>query len=341
MTAENPGQSQTTSQQGSTGTTNSEKTTSNPENPPPVVTKEKEKAVSDANANAPAVAEVTQDQVKEDPSKTPAATQQKDSAGDTTTVAKDAKGVDNEDGKKTTTSEASDATTKALDDAKDPPLDKTNPKSATSPVHSDSTTPEEDLLDDTQVTVIDASDGGDGDVKDQRITPTEPTDLTDVTEIDLNDLAELNTPLPDLPNKQDVEPSVAAYTDDDGDDGDDGEDDEYYHMIPDGADTAVAKGAEPGPKQTPNLVAPGVGTRVVPMDSEDENSHFFFHLVILAFLVAIVYITYHNKRKIFLLAQSRRWRESLCSRNTVEYHRLDTNVNEAMPSLKITRDYIF
>ncbi|KAF3705586.1 Keratinocyte-associated transmembrane protein 2 Precursor [Channa argus] len=76
-------------------------------------------------------------------------------------------------------------------------------------------------------------------------------------------------------------------------------------------------------------------------NSEDEDSHFFFHLVILAFLVAIVYITYHNKRKIFLLAQSRRWKDGLCSRNTVEYHRLDQNVNEAMPSLKMTRDYIF
>lgn len=33
-------------------------------------------------------------------------------------------------------------------------------------------------------------------------------------------------------------------------------------------------------------------------NSEDEDSHFFFHLVILAFLVAIAYITYHNKRKV-------------------------------------------
>nr|XP_009677498.1 PREDICTED: keratinocyte-associated transmembrane protein 2 [Struthio camelus australis] len=72
----------------------------------------------------------------------------------------------------------------------------------------------------------------------------------------------------------------------------------------------------------------------------EEDSHFFFHLVIVAFLVAVVYITYHNKRKIFLLVQSRRWRDSLCSR-TVEYHRLDQNVNEAMPSLKITNDYVF
>ncbi|KAK6322026.1 hypothetical protein J4Q44_G00068180 [Coregonus suidteri] len=75
--------------------------------------------------------------------------------------------------------------------------------------------------------------------------------------------------------------------------------------------------------------------------TQDEDSHFFFHLVILAFLVAIVYITYHNKRKILLLAQSRRWRDGLCSRNNVEYHRLDQNVNEAMPSLKMTQDYIF
>ncbi|XP_069725265.1 keratinocyte-associated transmembrane protein 2 [Phaenicophaeus curvirostris] len=73
---------------------------------------------------------------------------------------------------------------------------------------------------------------------------------------------------------------------------------------------------------------------------EEEDSHFFFHLVVVAFLVAVVYVTYHNKRKIFLLVQSRRWRDGLCSR-TVEYHRLDQNINEAMPSLKITNDYVF
>ncbi|CAN9501820.1 unnamed protein product [Ophioblennius macclurei] len=76
-------------------------------------------------------------------------------------------------------------------------------------------------------------------------------------------------------------------------------------------------------------------------NTEDQDSHFFIHLVILAFLVAIAYITYHNKRKLFHLAHSRWWKEGLCSRNTVEYHRLDQNVNEAMPSLKMTRDYIF
>lgn len=75
-------------------------------------------------------------------------------------------------------------------------------------------------------------------------------------------------------------------------------------------------------------------------DIDEEDSHFFFHLIIFAFCIAVVYITYHNKRKIFLLVQSRKWRDGLCSK-TVEYHRLDQNVNEAMPSLKITNDYIF
>ncbi|XP_009979411.1 PREDICTED: keratinocyte-associated transmembrane protein 2 [Tauraco erythrolophus] len=79
---------------------------------------------------------------------------------------------------------------------------------------------------------------------------------------------------------------------------------------------------------------------VTGLEEEEEDSHFFFHLIVVAFLVAVVYVTYHNKRKIFLLVQSRRWRDGLCSR-TVEYHRLDQNVNEAMPSLKITNDYVF
>ncbi|KFO84669.1 Keratinocyte-associated transmembrane protein 2 [Buceros rhinoceros silvestris] len=82
------------------------------------------------------------------------------------------------------------------------------------------------------------------------------------------------------------------------------------------------------------------GVSVAGLEEEEEDSHFFFHLVVVAFLVAVVYVSYHNKRKIFLLVQSRRWRDGLCSR-TVEYHRLDQNVNEAMPSLKITNDYVF
>lgn len=109
-------------------------------------------------------------------------------------------------------------------------------------------------------------------------------------------------------------------------------------------DTEDATNAEMPDDDTEDSVdvgeLPGYSVKIKPMPSSDEDSHFFFHLVIIAFLVAVVYITYHNKKKIFLLVQSRRWRDGLCSR-TVEYHRLDQNVNEAMPSLKMTNDYIF
>ncbi|KAM3926012.1 keratinocyte-associated transmembrane protein 2 [Leptodactylus fuscus] len=72
----------------------------------------------------------------------------------------------------------------------------------------------------------------------------------------------------------------------------------------------------------------------------DEDSHFFMHLVILASLIAILYIAYHNKRKIYLFIQRRRWRDGLCSKNT-GYRRLDQNVNEAMPSLRNSKNYVF
>ncbi|XP_077403484.1 keratinocyte-associated transmembrane protein 2 [Vanacampus margaritifer] len=129
--------------------------------------------------------------------------------------------------------------------------------------------------------------------------------------------------------------------DDDYDGGEDDDQDTYanslYHLEDEGndRDQTVIRLKTPDVKEDVNYKMPGV------YNTDDEDSHFFFHLVILAFLVAIIYITYHNKRKILLLVQSRRWKESLCSRNTVEYHRLDQNVNEAMPSLKMTRDYIF
>ncbi|KAL7390698.1 hypothetical protein ABVT39_025981 [Epinephelus coioides] len=134
-----------------------------------------------------------------------------------------------------------------------------------------------------------------------------------------------------------------GYTDegDESNDDDDDDDDAYgdsddgmYDNTDDVKDQRVNR-LQPNRMEMPLYKGPDS------YNTEDEDSHFFFHLVILAFLVAIVYITYHNKRKIFLLAQSRRWKDSLCSRNTVEYHRLDQNVNEAMPSLKMTRDYIF
>lgn len=156
---------------------------------------------------------------------------------------------------------------------------------------------------------------------------------------------------PDLLPTTDKEPvlhsDLDGYTDE-GDDDDEGEEDGNYEESDD--DVTMNNGYEnndDGKAQPVNRLQQADGMELTHVQApdgystEDEDSHFFFHLVILAFLVAIVYITYHNKRKIFLLAQSRRWKDSLCSRNTVEYHRLDQNVNEAMPSLKMTRDYIF
>ncbi|XP_063059999.1 keratinocyte-associated transmembrane protein 2 [Engraulis encrasicolus] len=149
-----------------------------------------------------------------------------------------------------------------------------------------------------------------------------------------------------------VEPGVSLDQDDGGDQGaerrnnnndldtnavtdqDEDDDDDMYdpgkNLIPERPLT----GEEPVKKFDNRLQDVNIYT------NPDEDTHFFFHLVIIAFLVAIVYITYHNKRKIFLLASSRRWRDGICSRG-VEYRRLDQNVNEAMPSLKMTNDYIF
>ncbi|KAM4620024.1 keratinocyte-associated transmembrane protein 2 [Polymixia lowei] len=171
--------------------------------------------------------------------------------------------------------------------------------------------------------------------------------------------------VPELPRTTDEEPEPRVTLDDYTDD-DDGEDDGYDTFDNNLTEVTTGGGDDDGDvdgddefainplnrndqsKELAAISQQGLDrvevTRYKAADdynTEDEDSHFFFHLVILAFLVAIVYITYHNKRKILLLAQSRRWRDSLCSRNMVEYHRLDQNVNEAMPSLKMTRDYIF
>ncbi|XP_068134024.1 keratinocyte-associated transmembrane protein 2 [Hyperolius riggenbachi] len=76
------------------------------------------------------------------------------------------------------------------------------------------------------------------------------------------------------------------------------------------------------------------------IDSDaSEDSHFFLHLVVIGFLIAVVYIAYHNKRKIFLFMQKRRWRDGLCSKNA-GYRRLDQNVHEAMPTFK-ANNYVF
>lgn len=57
-------------------------------------------------------------------------------------------------------------------------------------------------------------------------------------------------------------------------------------------DLAAISQQDTGRMDVTRFKAPNIYT------TQDEDSHFFFHLVILAFLVAIVYITYHNKRKV-------------------------------------------
>ncbi|XP_030010273.1 keratinocyte-associated transmembrane protein 2 [Sphaeramia orbicularis] len=174
-------------------------------------------------------------------------------------------------------------------------------------------------------------------VKAPEVAKTSPKQA-DVTQTEKQDTVQSTDP--DLLPAQDIETTTSLYPEDD-DDEDDEDDGDFVGDFSDYPINSNIREQNTMVQRQPDGVEK---SRVEPADSYDtegENSHFFFHLVILAFLVAIVYITYHNKRKIFLLAQSRRWRDSLCSRNTVEYHRLDTNVNEAMPSLKMTRDYIF
>lgn len=101
---------------------------------------------------------------------------------------------------------------------------------------------------------------------------------------------------PDLLPTSDKGPGLQgdldAFTEGDEDDDDD-DDDNYAYDANDF-----------GKIPTDNKVPPPVGIEVNRFkgadvyNTEDEDSHFFFHLVILAFLVAIVYITYHNKRKV-------------------------------------------
>ncbi|XP_048021289.1 keratinocyte-associated transmembrane protein 2 [Megalobrama amblycephala] len=124
----------------------------------------------------------------------------------------------------------------------------------------------------------------------------------------------------------------------DDDDDDDGDIDDYMGDIETPQHTQ-GMGKDNTPPESAEKIHVQIKDTTI-YTTQDEDSHFFFHLVVIAFLVAIVYITYHNKRKLMLLAQSRRWRDGFCSRG-VEYHRLDQNVNEAMPSLKMTDDYIF
>lgn len=138
-----------------------------------------------------------------------------------------------------------------------------------------------------------------------------PQPEPDKAHTDEADASELESKPPNAPN-----PSTVQYTDPEllptsdngqvspidleyGDDEDDNDDVDYddvfdtvatYVSNSDSKDQSKSRLPEPDGKDFTGFKDS--------YNSEDEDSHFFFHLVILAFLVAIIYITYHNKRKV-------------------------------------------
>lgn len=108
---------------------------------------------------------------------------------------------------------------------------------------------------------------------------------------------------PDLLQTTDKGPKE-SYTNEGEDDDDEDDDDNVYGGSDDtdNNDSVYESNDYKKDKTVDRLMPDGMeDTRSKGADSyntEDEDSHFFFHLVILAFLVAIVYITYHNKRKV-------------------------------------------
>ncbi|XP_069030969.1 keratinocyte-associated transmembrane protein 2 [Embiotoca jacksoni] len=263
--------------------------------------------------------------------------------------------TDPKDPPKPTVTDPKDPPKPTVTDPKDPPKPTvTDPKDPPAPAGNDSATAESPTTadepkspsenkKDTSVTVFESSEDKLPDLAkatDEPAVPvTEEPEALDTPDPSAGEDSDLNL-LQTTDKGPGTRIDVDSYEDD--------EDDEALTYVDsEGANGAVYERNDDGRDRAENGHRPleeAEGTRYKGADSyntEDQDSHFFFHLVILAFLVAIVYITYHNKRKIFLLAQSRRWKDGLCSRNTVEYHRLDQNVNEAMPSLKMTRDYIF
>lgn len=92
-----------------------------------------------------------------------------------------------------------------------------------------------------------------------------------------------------------IEPNYPVEEDDDDDDTY-GDDDDEYELVRNNDNKDRNEIRQPPQQPSGMDVTHNKGPDSY--TTEDEDSHFFFHLVILAFLVAIVYITYHNKRKV-------------------------------------------
>nr|XP_060613781.1 keratinocyte-associated transmembrane protein 2 [Anolis sagrei ordinatus] len=128
--------------------------------------------------------------------------------------------------------------------------------------------------------------------------------------------------------------------DEDEDDDDEGEEEEDL--------MGKAQGERVGKGPLSAAAADSSAERTVPSWSphlepptQQGGGHFFLHLVAVAFLVAVAYVAYHNKRKVVVLVQGWRWREGFRGSKAQGYRRLDQNVEEAMPSLKAAHEYVF
>lgn len=177
----------------------------------------------------------------------------------------------------------------------------------------------------TSVTVIGSSvdkppvTSSDGDAQtDNQVSTTEETDkpaATETPDSEASTIAKTRNPTTtvtdqNLPTHQELlkitYKEVETLSALDNFHNDDDEDDEETYV--DGGDSDDGDGLlernDDSKVQTDDKLQPDIEMEVPSYKSaggyntDDEDSHFFFHLVIVAFLVAIVYITYHNKRKV-------------------------------------------